>query len=174
VIDKGTEESVEQKDKDISLYGAIAKDLGKSFAPGSIVLDFGCGEGQLVLRLRERGFEAYGTDVLLNERNETLRLIRSYTKYRFPFPDQMFDAVISCSVLEHVNNLSQVIAEMHRVLKPSGFCLHFFHRNFERSKAIHSCRLPGTSKLQVVAFLVTNRSTELFREEPNIFGKCST
>ena len=123
---KEAENRIEQKVKDIRLYGHIAKDFGKCFSPGSVVLDFGCGDGQLVDRLREKGFDAYGTDVLLNKESDTLRLIRNDTKYRFPFPDQTFDAVISCSVLEHVRDLSEAVAEMSRVLKPGGFCLHFF------------------------------------------------
>jgi ubiquinone/menaquinone biosynthesis C-methylase UbiE len=127
LTDKEGARSTAEKDKDIRLYEAIAEDLGKPFAAGSsIVLDFGCGDGQLVRRLRELGFEAYGTDILLKEQDDTLRLIRNGNQYRFPFADRMFDAIISCSVLEHVKNLSEAVAEMHRVLKPGGFCLHFF------------------------------------------------
>ncbi len=38
-----------------------------------------------------------------------------------PFKDAVFDAVISEAVLEHVKNPTQVVAEMHRVLKPGGY-----------------------------------------------------
>jgi len=112
--------------KDINLYRAIASDLGHDFAPGLVVLDFGCGDGQMVRQLRESGYHAYGTDVVLSEQNQFIRLIPNDDAYRIPFDDRKFDAVISCSVLEHVKNLDEAVAEMHRVLKPGGFCLHFF------------------------------------------------
>ena len=37
-----------------------------------------------------------------------------------PFPDASFDAAYCCDVLEHVNDLSRVIAETARVLRPRG------------------------------------------------------
>jgi SAM-dependent methyltransferase len=110
--------------KDIDLYRAIARDLGHDITAKSAILDFGCGEGQMVRKLRASGFEAYGADILLSEQNEFLRLIQN--PYRIPFDDRTFDAVISCSVLEHVKNLPEAVSEMYRVLKPAGFCLHFF------------------------------------------------
>ena len=41
--------------------------------------------------------------------------------HSLPFKDAIFDAVISEAVLEHVQNPTQVVAEMHRVLKPGGY-----------------------------------------------------
>lgn len=112
--------------RDIDLYRAIVRDLGHDFPPGSVVLDFGCGEGRMVRQLRELGYDAYGTDITLSEQNHFLRLIPSNAPYRIPFDEETFDAVVSSSVLEHVKNLPEAVAEMHRVLKPGGFCLHFF------------------------------------------------
>ena len=57
--------------KDIDLYRAIARDLGHDITAKSVILDFGCGEGQIVRQLRELGFEAYGTDISLLQ--QTLR-----------------------------------------------------------------------------------------------------
>jgi SAM-dependent methyltransferase len=117
----------ETKDhKDIDLYRAIARDLGHDITTESVILDFGCGEGQIVRQLRELGFEAYGTDIVLSEQSHFLRLIPDRGDYRIPFKNETFDAVISSSVLEHVKNLSEAVPEMYRVLKPGGFCLHFF------------------------------------------------
>jgi ubiquinone/menaquinone biosynthesis C-methylase UbiE len=110
--------------KNIDLYKAIARDLGHDITAGSVILDFGCGEGQMVRQLRELGFEAYGADIVISGQNHFLRLIPN--PYRIPFDDRTFDAVFSCSVLEHVKNLSEAVSEIHRVLKPGGFCLHFF------------------------------------------------
>lgn len=38
-----------------------------------------------------------------------------------PFPDEYFDAVIACSVLEHVADPYRCVDEVFRVLKPEGF-----------------------------------------------------
>lgn len=37
-----------------------------------------------------------------------------------PFPDRAFDVVLANHMLYHVPNLDQALAEMHRILKPSG------------------------------------------------------
>jgi ubiquinone/menaquinone biosynthesis C-methylase UbiE len=110
--------------EDIDLYKAIARDLGHDITAESVILDLGCGVCQIVRQLRESGFEAYGADIMISEENHFLRLIPN--PYRIPFDDQTFDVIISTSVLEHVKNLSEAVSEMYRVLKPGGFCLHFF------------------------------------------------
>lgn len=38
-----------------------------------------------------------------------------------PYGDQTFDIVVCVDVLEHVSDLNQVINEIVRVLKPSGY-----------------------------------------------------
>ena len=42
--------------------------------------------------------------------------------HHLPFPENSFDAVVCESMLEHVLEPDQVIAEMQRVLKPGGRC----------------------------------------------------
>lgn len=40
-----------------------------------------------------------------------------------PFADQSFDFIVCFSVLHHIPNVSTVISEMHRVLRPGGYVL---------------------------------------------------
>lgn len=43
-----------------------------------------------------------------------------------PFDDNFFDFVFSHTVFEHVQNYSETLSEIHRVLKPGGTSLHIF------------------------------------------------
>jgi SAM-dependent methyltransferase len=49
-----------------------------------------------------------------------------------PFPDAAFDAVVTCLVLEHTDDLDAVLAEVSRVLEPGGrFVLFTNHPLFQ-------------------------------------------
>jgi SAM-dependent methyltransferase len=43
-----------------------------------------------------------------------------------PFADKQFDVIVSDAVLEHVRNISAMVSETFRVLKPGGYALHMF------------------------------------------------
>jgi len=102
------------------------------------ILDYGCGRGMTVAKLREQGLEVYGADIdpqyiangrpLLAERdsdpNDVLRVIDNHGSTGFP--DGFFDIVISNQVLEHVEDLDIVAAELRRVMAPGAVALHVF------------------------------------------------
>jgi 2-polyprenyl-6-hydroxyphenyl methylase/3-demethylubiquinone-9 3-methyltransferase len=46
------------------------------------------------------------------------------TGEEIPFPDNSFDCVFCCDVLEHVRDLPKVISEISRVLKPNGIFIY--------------------------------------------------
>jgi SAM-dependent methyltransferase len=50
--------------------------------------------------------------------------ILEYDGSEFPFPDQAFDVVYTSNLLEHVNDLASMHAEIRRVLAPGGKVLH--------------------------------------------------
>jgi SAM-dependent methyltransferase len=102
---------------------------------GGTVLDFGCGKGHVVALLRERGVEAYGADVFWGgmswDEGPHRQLlddgwIREIKDGRLPFDDDTFDTIVSDQVFEHVENFDQSVAEMVRVLKPTGRMYHQF------------------------------------------------
>lgn len=102
----------------------------------AVILDLGCGNGDLVLELRKLGFHAFGCDFqykpgenvqYLAEKN----LIRTINPdYRLPFEDAFFNVVITDNVLEHVMNYSTTMAEIHRVIRPGGCSLHMFSSRY--------------------------------------------
>jgi SAM-dependent methyltransferase len=112
------------------------------------VLDYGCGAGQTVSLLRRAGTEAFGCDVFFeggdyspNVPQEFLgTVIRRMEEGRIPFPDGSFDCVVSNMVMEHVEDIDAVLAEIARVLKPGGITLNLFP---DRGVWVEShCRIP--------------------------------
>src|SRR5215467_5975519 len=81
------------------------------------VLDYGCGKGEIVERLRGKGIDARGVDVFYGGYGHALDEIASFPEYiqRFdgnhiPYPDDSFDIVLSNQVLEHVSSLETVVS----------------------------------------------------------------
>lgn len=103
---------------------------------GLRVLDFGCGSGETVALLRDRGVDASGADVFYDgadwgdERLQRLLREQAIRRIgadgRLPFEDRSFDLVISDQVFEHIEQLAPVVAEIDRVLAPGGVSYHHF------------------------------------------------
>lgn len=107
---------------DANFYAKYADTL-KPDAPGGRALDVGCGVGQVVGRLSEAGYEAWGVDVsepnIERARKFSERCLL-YEGKRLPFPDDHFDTVGALNVLEHVDEPEAFIKEVVRVTKPGG------------------------------------------------------
>lgn len=95
---------------------------------GKDVLDVACGTGLLSIKLSDNGAHVYGIDITED--------MLKYAKQRFsdqgrtgefqiasanelPYPNEMFDAVVSCYVPKYCD-VEQHVAESYRVLKPGG------------------------------------------------------
>lgn len=118
----------------------ILKQLGRPLKESDIVLDLGCGRGELVYSYRKAGQRCFGCDFssdfgdyplrlkqeqLLMGDHEILRQIE-FSPYRLPFEDSSVTVVVSHQVLEHVNDHNALFKEIARVLQPAGISLHFF------------------------------------------------
>ena len=97
-------------------------------------LDFGCGNGHLLLKLLHSGVQSHGVDyseASINYVNNTFKNDKNWKgahllkETRIPFPSDSFDLITCIEVIEHLSDdfLSGVLGEIHRVLKPGGLCL---------------------------------------------------
>jgi ubiquinone/menaquinone biosynthesis C-methylase UbiE len=131
----------------------ITSELGCELDDRSSILDFGCGNGDIVNEYARRGYKAFGCDIGFKDgahlerlRNEKMiRLIESQP-YKLPFEDNYFDLVVSDQVFEHVSDYSSALQEINRVLKPGGFSMHIFPSKY-RVVETH-VRVPFASIIQ--------------------------
>ena len=121
-------------------YGYFKRKLQELRLPGKTVLDVGCGGGFLAEEFAKDGFAVTGIDPA----NRSLEAARKHAAdnnleidYRagkgeaLPFSDSSFDVIACCDVLEHVDDLSLVISEVARTLKPGGiFCYDTVNRTW--------------------------------------------
>jgi 2-polyprenyl-6-hydroxyphenyl methylase / 3-demethylubiquinone-9 3-methyltransferase len=112
---------------------------------GLELLDVGCGGGLLAEEFARLGCAVTGVDPSA----ESLNVARAHAtaqglRIRYegasgealPFPADSFDVVYCCDVLEHVNDVGQVIAESARVIKPGGVYLYDTINRTWRSRLI--------------------------------------
>jgi ubiquinone/menaquinone biosynthesis C-methylase UbiE len=93
------------------------------------VLDVGAGHGLLLSFLTELGHECHALDVQdqsvahpdsYDAKNITFHLCNVEVD-AIPYPDESFDAVVCCQVLEHFSHSHlQAMKEIRRVLRPGG------------------------------------------------------
>lgn len=106
---------------------------------GQTVLDLGCAGGFMAEALADRGARVTGIDPA----TEAIEAARAHARGNnpaidydvgvgesLPYADARYDAVVCVDVLEHVQDLGQVLSEVHRVLKPGGrFLFDTINRN---------------------------------------------
>lgn len=102
-------------------YGKIVK----RFPSAARILEIGGGTGYQAKRLTDDGFILDSIDIPnSNYAGQFEFPVQPYDGRNIPFPDHSFDVIFSSNVLEHVLDLPYLHAEMKRVLKPGGYCVH--------------------------------------------------
>jgi SAM-dependent methyltransferase len=106
-------------------------------APGTRVLDAGCGRGEILRHCAGLGARAYGVDYspvalrmaqeLAMADEETRGAVGVYqaNAKRLPFPAAFFDRVLMFDLVEHLHpwELDQALSEARRVLRPDGWLI---------------------------------------------------
>jgi SAM-dependent methyltransferase len=102
---------------------------------GDTVLDLGCGTGRHVVYLAQQGLRVFGFDYALTGlrltqawlASENLQaVLHQQNMYDpFPYPNNLFDGIISIQVIHHgrLEQIQKAAKELQRVLKPGGVLL---------------------------------------------------
>jgi SAM-dependent methyltransferase len=81
------------------------------------ILDIGAGSGALIRLLNNKGFDAKGIDLY-----STSDDIQQGSITELPFPDESFNTVFCCDVIEHLTNeqIDKGLRETARIMKRQG------------------------------------------------------
>ena len=92
-------------------------------APGTILLEPGCGRGEHLALFKKKGFlvEAVDSSQDALELNPDIKIsICNLEKEKFPISDNSIDIIYSKSFIEHLNSPIHFLNESYRVLKKGG------------------------------------------------------
>jgi ubiquinone/menaquinone biosynthesis C-methylase UbiE len=95
---------------------------------GLQVVDLGCGTGRVSFRLLEAGAQVTALDfsegmlaaARMRPGADRIRFMSHDLGRPLPFDNEAFDRVVSCLVLEHLQQLDPFFAEMRRVCRANG------------------------------------------------------
>jgi len=143
-------------------------------APGATLADIGGGTGNYALALAAEGWNPLVIDrspeMLAHAHDKGLQTVMANAR-SLPFADQSFDAAMLVSMLHHVEEQPQALAEARRILRPGGrlavmaftrediadaWCLDYFPRSRAWMYAAHPplaemlAQLPGAERLEVI------------------------
>ncbi len=117
------------------LLGPIKYSDTPPFRVGRRALDIGCANGKFLSKLNAMGWDAQGVEfdkVAVDVcRNSGLSVFHG-DLHTAGFPDQSFDMVSARHVIEHVPDPEKFMAEIARILRPSGY----FYAKTPNSKAL--------------------------------------
>jgi ubiquinone/menaquinone biosynthesis C-methylase UbiE len=99
---------------------------------GGMLLEIGCGDGELLFKLKGKHREVWGIDIakpridrikkkLENEVGVRVRV--EDANQRLDFEDEYFDTIVASDVLEHLFNPYHFIEECYRLLRSKGILI---------------------------------------------------
>lgn len=107
----------------------------KAFVKKGKVLDAGCGNGSLSLRiikmpqytveaidLSKKSVDHLNNKIKKGKKTSYIR-VRRGSLYKLPYRSSIFDGVVCGEVLEHLKHDDKALMEISRVIKPGGYCI---------------------------------------------------
>ncbi|MFH1462604.1 MAG: class I SAM-dependent methyltransferase [bacterium] len=99
----------------------------ENFPPKTKILDIGCGIGEFLAELQERGCEAWGVDFNKNHTEIAKNKFGLKNIYTMDFGDffkkedlPQFDIIAFFGLLEHIDNPLELVQKVEKILKPGG------------------------------------------------------
>ena len=100
------------------------KIIGDFVGTKKIVLDLGCYNGLQLELLRKNRNSVMGIEIsdegISECKRKNIFVVKHDITKKIPFKDKLFDVVVLGEVCEHLFNPSEVLKEIHRVLKDGG------------------------------------------------------
>ncbi|MCX6739603.1 MAG: class I SAM-dependent methyltransferase [Candidatus Parcubacteria bacterium] len=97
--------------------------------PDHRLLDLGCDDGQLTLKLGKqiKTSKLYGVEISLKSITQAqangIEIKNFDLNHDFDWPDNYFDVIHANQVIEHLVESDNFLSEIYRVLKPGGYAL---------------------------------------------------
>lgn len=88
--------------------------------PDPILLDYGCGTGYFLKKMQKNGFNIAGVEPSLTARTNAEKITNSQIATKIEQVSTAFDAITLWHVLEHVNDLNQLVSQLKQHLKRDG------------------------------------------------------
>jgi ubiquinone/menaquinone biosynthesis C-methylase UbiE len=121
---------------------------------GRRILDVGCGSGPLLESLRDKGAIVAGFDLsaamieLARRRlGDDVELTVADLSKPLPYDDAAFDDVMASLVLHYLEDWTEPLAELHRVLKPGGRLILSVHHPI-----VYTALNPGANYFDIAEF----------------------
>ncbi len=125
-------------------FADYAEMLCRVSAPGDLVLDGGCGVGQVLELLAESGRRPIGVDIsqrFLAAASRGSSAVAAADLAHLPFPDGSFNLVGFYQVVEHLPDVAGAVRELLRVTQPGGTLVTYVPNYFAVTKNRMRARL---------------------------------
>ncbi|MGQ1788508.1 MULTISPECIES: class I SAM-dependent methyltransferase [unclassified Saccharicrinis] len=151
----------------------IKKDVNKFFKSTDIVLDFGCGPGDITLVIAQNAQKVYATDISTgmidaakkkaSEQNISNIKFTRTNLFDGKFQSNSFDKITAFNVLQYIEDKKQLYSKIHELLKPQGLFISATACLRERKSALRFL-MAGLTKLKIVPKIFLYKTSELENE----------